>query len=425
MQNSSEDQEIESFYYFNKAWPESSRAVLPEAVCPYRSRPTDDDNWTHFWCPDMDTAIPQNPLNFRIKNITMAYTTTAIKELLISSGRALGIGTPLPDLVYYIPCDGSPFAGSDQCVNETHVCPSYIGVTGNCYRLPIDAREADGIFMGSVDPKHMDELGGHAMNIVGYNDAWLYRNRFQAAENSAQLTGGFILHNSWRKGGHSVQYFLGEQSEENEAVICPNHNASLNWVPASQTCVSEHAAEILATNFTNCAAGISRVRGYGRNNGSDLLYCKDAKQCDTSLLYVLGSGPVGGLDVVLLPSGLTDVGLVTINRATGEVGYTRVTQLPFWALTRLFAPIPEIFVDNDADQCGYWMFPYQTLENMQRINWDLLDNFRVIDIEVEFATSSYARHPDSDAFNKTLLQLSTRKVNRTDFDGPLPYDYIY
>jgi hypothetical protein len=55
----------------------------------------------------MDEAIPQNPTNYRIKNITMAYTVPAIKELLVKTGRALGIGTPLPDLVYHIPCAGS------------------------------------------------------------------------------------------------------------------------------------------------------------------------------------------------------------------------------------------------------------------------------------------------------------------------------
>jgi hypothetical protein len=79
------------------------------------------------------------------------------------------------------------------------------------------------------------------MNIMGYNDDWLYRNRFQAPENSAQMKGGFILHNSWRSEGHSVKYLAGLESEENEAVKCPNHKTPLNWIPATLKCVQEQA----------------------------------------------------------------------------------------------------------------------------------------------------------------------------------------
>jgi hypothetical protein len=82
-------------------------------------------------------------------------------------------------------------------------------------------------------------------------------------------------------------------------------------------------------------------------------------------------------------------------------------------------------VPNEYDSCGYWMLPYQTIENMDRINWDLLDNFRVIDFHVEFANQSYVRHPDSRAYNTTLLINSTRKLNVTKFDGPRPFQYIY
>ena len=71
------------------------------------------------------------------------------------------------------------------------------------------------------------------------------------------------------------------------------------------------------------------------------------------------------------------------------------------------------------------MLPYQTLENMRRLNWDFLDNFRVFDFHVEFAPQSYIRHADSKPFNHTLIKESTKRVNKVEFDGPIPYQYIF
>jgi hypothetical protein len=368
-----------------------------------------------------------NPVKWTLKTISLAYNVLGIKELLYKVKRALGIGTPLPDLVYYVPCTEPWFNTTDTCVSQSVRCPSYIG-TDYCYKLVRDGREQDGVFLAATDPKYMAELGGHAMNVVGWNDDWVYRNRFQTAEASAQLKGGFILHNSWRETGHSVDYLLGNQSEENEAVICPNHVAPMNWIP-----VFEHEINWLIgnhtrfTNLSSCSADIKHVRGKGLNKGADLLYGKVPPLNGTNIRYALArDAGTGDIDVKFLPSGLARVGLFEITMAN-EYTYMRIyiSELPFWALSQLFAPVPETLVPNEADSCGYWMLPYLAIENMQRINWDLLDNFRVVDIEVEFAPQSYIRHADSRAFNTTLLKASTFRKHPTKFDGPLPYQYIY
>jgi hypothetical protein len=139
------------------------------------------------------------------------------------------------------------------------------------------------------------------------------------------------------------------------------------------------------------------------------------------LLYVLER------QADFLPSGLANVRLITIDNTTRPytIGQTAVEQVPFWALSQWFAPINETYIPNEADSCGYWMFPYETMENIIRIQWDLLDNFRVVDIEVEFENSSYARHAASGPYNRSLLLSSTKRINSTKFDGPLPYQYIY
>jgi hypothetical protein len=431
MHNESADQEVESLYYFYNAWTaDASTSLLPTAVCPYLpAPPSGTPSWDWFQCPGYEAALEprQNPIKWRLKNISLAYNVLGIKELLYKVKRALAIGTPLPDIVYYVPCTEPTFSGTTTCLNKTVRCPSYVG-TDYCYKLVRDGREQDGVFLAATDPKYMAELGGHAMNVIGWNDEWVYRNRFQTAEASAQLKGGFILHNSWRETGHSVEYFLGNQSEENEAVICPNHVAPMNWIPVYereiQSLIGNH------THFTNlscCSTDIQRVRGKGLNKGADLLYGKSAPWNGTNIRYALArDDDTGDIDVKFLPSGLAQVGLIEINM-TGNYTYrrTNISALPFWALSQLFAPVPETLIPNEADSCGYWMLPYLAIENIQRVNWDLLDNFRVVDIEVEFDSQSYFNHSDSHAFNTTLLQRSTLRKNPTKFDGPLPYQYIY
>jgi hypothetical protein len=428
LENSSEDQEVESLYYFYNAWTENvSSHLLPESVCPYLpAPPKDSPDRDFFKCPGYEAALEpnQNPVRWRLKSMSLAYTVQGVKELLLRLRRSLGFGTPLPDMVYFIPCDGSPFANSTDCASLSYPCPEYVGAR-YCHKLEIDGRENDGIFMGSVDPKFMGELGGHAMDVVGYNDEWIYKNRFQSSATSAQLKGGFVLHNSWRSNGHSVRYWMGLESEENEAVICPNHAMATNWIPATLECVQAQAASGAINHYLNCSSGIERVRGRGRTNGSDLLYCQST-HCNSSLLYVLERQD-DDVHADFLPSGLANVRLITIDNSTTPytIGQTTVAQVPFWALSKWFAPIDEAFVPNEPDSCGYWMFPYETVDNMLRIQWDLLDNFRVVDIEVEFENSSYAKHMDSARYNRSLLQSSTKRINRTKFDGPLPYQYIY
>jgi hypothetical protein len=422
------DHEIEALYYFFKAFPDAKTSLLPEAVCAYPPAPPTPipANYDWFVCDGADDAYAKTPINYTIKNISMAYSVNGIKELLVKSKRALGIGIPLPSLVYYVPCAGSPFETADaDCVNRVYPCPEYTGVDGFCHRAEFDGADENGVFLATIDPKYMGESGGHAMNVVGYNDGWVYRSRFQSQETHAQLRGGFVLHNSWRAGGHSPDYLLGRQSEENEAVICPNHIAPENWVPARFQDVVYAAGNNTIRNFLNVSQDIKRVRGAGRTNGSDLLYCHH-DDCDRNLLYVLER--VGSdANVKFTASGLSEISFITIdNRTTPyNVSRTVIKSLPFWALDQYFRPITATFVPNNPTVCGYWMLPYQTLENMQRIGWDLLDNFRVVDLELEFANQSYDAHKDSGRFDKTLLKRSTKTLVKPSFDGPLPFDKIY
>jgi hypothetical protein len=155
-----------------------------------------------------------------------------------------------------------------------------------------------------------------------------------------------------------------------------------------------------------------------------LYYCPNGGACDQSRLYVLER--VGhDVNAKFTPSGLAEVSFITLEKSGNDwvVNRTTVKDLPFWALSQFFAPVTP--VANDPDNCGYWMLPYDALDNLQRIHWGLLDNFRVVDLEIEFTETSYALHPNATDFNLTLLKNSTKPRNRQSFNGPLPFDLIY
>jgi hypothetical protein len=202
----------------------------------------------------------------------------------------------------------------------------------------------------------------------------------------------------------------------------------MNWIPVYELEIQWRIGN--QTHFSNiscCSTDIQRVRGKEPNKGADLLYGRSAPWNHSNIHYALArDSDTGDINVKFLPSGLVQVGLIQINM-TGNYTYrgTNISGLPFWALSQLFVPIPETLVANEADSCGYWMLPYLAIENIQRINWDLLDNFHVFDIEVELDSQSYVNHSDSHAFNMLYLHSSTFRKTPTKFDGPLSYQYIY
>jgi len=403
----------------------------------YDDDPSKFPNWSYFWCPGMYETIETNPLEFTIKNITSVFNLNDIKRLLIEKNRALGIGTPLPNMRYWVPCSDETVSDEPECKNQVYRCPAHSGIAEKyCYPKDIDGRQRDGVFLANYDPNYVSEMGGHAMNLVGYNDDWIFRNRFMTSSSMADLKGGLILHNSWRSQGHSIEYLMGEQSEENENVICPNHMVPLTWIPATQECVEGH----INTDFDACVTGdneyVLPIRGHGRATRPDVLKCAStgdaalAVRCDEKKRYVIsrrGDEPA----VTEVPGGLNDVEIVMFDYTLDEQGrevYSNFETVhrrdfPFWALSKVFQPVD--MVPNDELQCGYWMLPYTTYDRMRRINYDLMDNFRVTDIEVEFAPHSYANSSYSGKYDCKALKDSTHKFTKTSFDGPLPFEYVY
>lgn len=411
--NNTEDQLVDSIYYFAKSFPELAKSILPEDVCPYYN---ETNTSTDFKCPGMYDAIKTNPLEFKIKSISYAANVNDTKKLLVEKQRPLGIGVGIGETKFYAPCDSSSYSESDQCKNNQTICPA--GYTSKyCHELIVQSRDLDGAFTFVNDFNRTTLLGAHEMNIVGYNDDWVYLSRFTTSKSLSNLKGGFILHNSWRSQGHSIDYLLGRRSEENENVICPNHGNPQSWIPGSYDCLMSSKGDM-----SKCTTSTKMVRGKAIVSDPDLLKCKDEKFCNLNSTYAL-SYYKGDSEFMVnhLFSGLDKIQIIEFDK-DGNANPIEFDKLPFHALTQAFTPV-NLVPNNDLD-CGYYMYPYDAIAVVQQHDWSLLDYFHSSDVEFEFPDSAYTANKLSGK-DYTLIEKSTHKWEKTPFDGPLPYNYVY
>jgi hypothetical protein len=413
---STNDNQVEALPYFLKAIQDLNVSVVPDAVCPYIPTPS---SVTDFQCPGFDEAVKKNPIRFNFKGMTTVYDTRSIKQLLYAKQHPLGIGTPLGTVNFEVRCDEEQYSNLTQCVEGSYICKGT--VDDHCAVIQIQGRTKDGTFVSIDNAQRQTSYGGHAMNIVGYNDNWRYLNRIAGPKSVENAKGCLILHNSWMASGHSVEYLMGKRTLENEATSCPNHDSGENWIPATAECAIANYNDL-----TKCSQDIKRVRGHGLTNGADLLKCtsSDPFFCTKDNKYVLKrkSDNSEDLDVYELPNGLHSIGMITWSDEE-QPKEVRIETLPFWALGKYFTPVN--LVENNPEECGFYALPYQTIENMRRRNWDLFDNFKASDYEVEFEPSSYAAAPESKSYDTSYLLNSTYTASDAIFDGPIPFNLVY
>ncbi|KAL7722928.1 Papain family cysteine protease domain containing protein [Entamoeba marina] len=397
LRNSTSGGEINWFWSFPGLYNE----MLPYSVCPYS--PGDDNE---FVCDGLDEATQSNPIRFNVTKMNVAMTVNDAKKLFIEKGkRALAWTSLIHDSFEYFPCSSY----SDLCNSEKYPiisCPASYDET-DCVRITIPMHTPDGEF------DRMNEMmmaGGHGMVVVGYNDEFVTKAGFK---------GGFILKNSWEdtiygtypgetsrnaRGSHSIEYYMGEVSSEDEKYICPNPQDPLSWTTCGIGCYDHPQIQQELLNVTRTP---------------NEFQCVDEMICSKDEVYRYFLSDFG--PAARQPDGryfdfcMTRVN--TLDDSTVELCYNA---LPLQVIALYFTPIDsqlKVLIKNE-DYCGHYFFPYELLE--QQISY--FGGFNCIYYDIDWEDSSYEKKAN-DKYDYTFVHKSTGEqiFSEIEFMASCPY----
>jgi len=370
LQSNSTDGGFISWIYFFQ--PLQSK-IVPNSVCPYVEDPTNDHE-----CDMYHSYLQANPLKFSIKNMRTMYDIDIIKEHLRINKNAMAWVSILGTVTYYVPCTGS-FANTTAC-NETKCthCPMDLSYpTKCCVKESRAGWNLDGEFYMH---REMEEVGAHAMTLVGYNDNFVTKEGHR---------GGFIVKNSWGAWhSHTLQYFMNEMSPLNEAEICPNSRNPRSWTP-----------------------------------GHTVLVCSDTHYCDQNVLYELTSLTGGPDDTVVMcfdRRNTTTSGFdFSMAHGFGDAVSNECSPpMPLDLYADFFEPISEQIDPNDEDACGYFFFPYVVAEEINK----KFGFFWVSDFDIDWEPQSYvANGKDHPTLDYSQITASTTKAYLPSYPDALPF----
>ncbi|OQR93357.1 hypothetical protein THRCLA_08461 [Thraustotheca clavata] len=415
--NSTEGGEVGVLYYLQHGL---ANAVYPTAICPYLKN--DDGNDTT--CPGLKQHKHNNPLLFNVKAMETWYDDLTIKQKLFERKKAMAVSTPVSYVTHYYPCIGS-FASDPHCtLDHCTLCPPDMPASTCCVPLKGGkSRNMEGEFFSH---RGMTLEGGHAMVLVGYNDAFMTRDGF---------TGGFIVKNSWldgpTQGSHSLAYWMQELSDWEERVICPNAFNPTNWYqcgndaepvvsPTNATTNATRTTNVNSFNRTNAFSGginaclSKEAQIYAQINYQPLhLHCIDVNQCDTSpntTYFVKNTTDWGDR--------MTVVCVWEFNSITHQSNAFCLKPMLELAIAKTLQPDKHEIRLNDPDRCGFYFMPYEAIRRFI----SQFQGFYVNSFDIEWGAQSYLINREKfPHLDYTLLEKSTLFQHANHFDGPFPF----
>ncbi|GAB1222766.1 hypothetical protein ENUP19_0121G0123 [Entamoeba nuttalli] len=384
--NSTSGGEINWFYSF----PGLYNQILPDSVCPYT--PTDVDE---FVCDKIEEATKTNPIKFNVTKMNIATTVEDVKKLFIQKGKkALAWTSLIHDDFEYFPC--TEYA--DLCnsgLYEIIKCPIKYG-NDNCVKITLPMYTPDAEFDRHEE---MQMAGGHGMVMVGYNDEFVTKAGFK---------GGFILKNSWNdtiygnypgatgrnaRGSHSIEYFMGEISYEEELLICPNAQDPLNWDTCYGNCYENNTENEFWMSISN--------RPYE-------FKCVNEKICSTDPVYRYFMKSL--LPSQKQPNGrYFDICMIRVNSLDNSHIDLCYNALPTQVIALYYTPTDsqlQKLKPPHNDYCGYYFFPYDIVEQQQ----SYFGGFNCIYYDIDWDDSSYLKNM-VDGFDYQYVNKSTGKQN--------------
>lgn len=420
MQNSTTGGEVWWLYSLTKLYTQ----LLPDAVCPY----TDEAN--ELKCPGMTEALAKNPVRFNIKNMETAYNVLDTKSMMVAHNRPLAWSSLMHEVVFYMPCAEQYWSQQPGCSAAKRVrCPSDRFYNSEyCARFESAMYNQDGEFFahGNMIPE-----GGHAMNVVGYNDEFVTKQGHR---------GGFIIKNSWHdltynqgpsgrgaRGSHSVAYWMQQISGWDEKALCPNPLNPDNW----QSCVNQQMGPTMRRSARARRSDSDDVDVSVCLNATYMKYLVDVALqpaefrcralpsqdgwCSNATNYrywLLSSERSVEQDLVKLCMLQYD----TTNGAKKTICTPYVNPS---LITYIWAPIAEQEkkLQNDPDYCGYYFWPYELSYKQTGMYVNYFSTY----FDIEWDDSSYAANANKygSQFDYGLLRQSTHQQKLRDF-GSLP-----
>lgn len=402
LSNSTSGGEINWYYSFTELYNE----LLPDSVCPYM--PTDEHE---FECPLIEEATKSNPIKFNITKMNIAYNVEDVKKLFIEKGKKALAWTSLihSDYEYFTCTEYADLCNSG--LYDIIKCPSYFGDNLQCVKITFPMHTPDAEFDRHSE---MQMAGGHGMVMVGYNDEFVTK---------AGHKGGFILKNSWNdtiygdypgatsrnaRGSHSIEYYMGEISAEDELYVCPNAQDPLNW----------------ATCYGKCWE-YTKVYDYELDmyKRAYEFRCVNEKICSKDPVYRYFMRSL--TPSTKQPNGrYFDITMVRLNTLDGTTMEYSWKSLPTQVIALYFTPIDSqlMKLKPSEDHCGYYFFPYELVE--QQVAY--FGGFNCIYYDIDWEDSSYLANKEKEGnekFDYQYLEKSTghQNLEEVQFYASAPY----
>lgn len=411
LMNVTDGGEIQWIYYLTELY----NKVLPVSVCPYTEPGHDTE------CPGMEHALAKNPLKFDIKGMETAYSIMDTKKLMLQHKISLGWSSGVHAVTYAYACLGA-WADHPKCNATNRVrCPEDKNYgTEWCAEFVEACYNMDGEF---IMHGAMLAEGGHAMNVVGYNDEYITREG---------LVGGFIIKNSWEdrvykeprgpRGSHSIAYLLGEISDWDERMKCPNPNNPTNWLSCvaladgpTQSQGSKPSAKLqYAANDIQktCLSDTWMSHIVNNSRQPTEFVCIDSAFCST----------VPDTRYFLIEAKRDTMGdhMKAVMLEYPSMKNVETPMLSPPVLSLIFQPIAsqQKLLSDDDDICGFYFFPYQVLQKQTGLYKMFFTTYLDIVWDSQSYVSQAANHPDLDY---SLIKDSTVTQRSISFNGPMPW----
>ncbi|ELP94009.1 hypothetical protein EIN_182360, partial [Entamoeba invadens IP1] len=460
--NSTEGGYVEWLYAFTNLYDK----ILPESACPYA-----EENEGQWECENKEEKQKKNPLKFNVTNIVTKRTISDIKKLLYKTQKPVGFDSALIIGKYAIPSADHPMLRA--FVSEIDGCPD--NPNEECLYLDQHEMNPDGEFF--IEDNQALSEGGHAMNIVGYNDeftnkdgskgAFVVRNSWLEAEYWPEKK-QWIFHDkeqekkfmtkfaknakadtadkkvkrddppptprNYYRGSHSQQYIMQQISEWDERTICPNANNIQNWDSCvnlatgptkygvkkdykeqkkGAAIVDEKSACLNETFLNEYVANYRRPMEFTCLNQFTDELCSQ-DDIDNSRFFLTHKSPS------TINPNLVNFCMVRVNK--NDITIQKefcVNDVPFDYVEFLFMPVQNQMeaLKNKEDLCGFNIWPYAYMDKSIKYR----GFFDVIHFAITWDDQSYTANK-VDGLDYQYVESSKHTQEAfPEFMGPEPY----